>query len=62
MRAVNKGANSYYVVIMEMKVTELKEELEVCVEGVSGNKVWLRRHLHAVIVREYLDGAMADGE
>ena len=36
-----------------MKVTELKEELEVCVEGVSGNKVWLRRHLHAVIVREY---------
>ena len=26
----------------------------------SGNKSWLRRRLHAAIVREYLDGAMAD--
>ena len=25
-------------------------------------KVWLRRHLHAVIVRKYLDGAMAAGQ
>jgi hypothetical protein len=55
MRAVNKD-------LMEMKVSELKEELEARGEGVSANKAWLRRRLHAAIVCDHLDGAMADGE
>ena len=38
----------------EMKVAELKEELEARNEAKSGNKVWLRRRLHAAIVRDYL--------
>ena len=38
-------------------VAELKEELEARGEGKSGNKAWLRRRLHAAIVREYLDDA-----
>ena len=42
-----------------MKVDELKEELEARGEATSGSKAWLRRRLHAAIVREYLDGAMA---
>ena len=29
-------------------------------EATSGNKAWLRRRLHAAIVREYLDYAMGD--
>eukprot|EP00966_Prymnesium_polylepis_P002319 53447-Prymnesium_polylepis.1 len=37
---------------MAMKVTELKEELEARDEAKSGNKAWLRRRLHAAIVRE----------
>ena len=45
--------------LMMMKVAELKEELEVRGEGKTGNKAWLRRRLHAAIVREYLE-AMAD--
>ena len=61
MRAVNKD-------LMDMKVDELKEELEAMLEArdeaTSGNKSWLRRRLHAaimaVIVREYIDGAMGD--
>ena len=53
MRAVDKD-------LMAMKVTEPKEELGAREEPVSGNKAWLRRRLHAAIVREYLDGAMAD--
>ena len=32
----------------------LKEELEARGEGRTGNKAWLRRRLHAAIVREYL--------
>ena len=40
MRAVSKD-------MMEMKVTELKEELGARDEPVSGNKAWLRRRLHA---------------
>ena len=51
MRAVDKD-------LMAMKVDELKEELEARDEATSGNKAWLRRRLHAAIVREYLDGAM----
>ena len=46
--------------MMEMKVAELKEELEARGEPQSGNKAWLRRRLHGAIVREYLEGAMAD--
>ena len=41
--------------LMAMKVTELKEELEARDEPVSGNKAWLRRRLHAAIVREVED-------
>ena len=37
--------------LMSMKVTELKEELEARGESKTGNKAWLRRRLHAAIVR-----------
>ena len=54
MQAVNKD-------LMAMKVAELKEELkeelEARGEGKTGNKAWLRRRLHAAIVREHLDAA-----
>ena len=40
--------------LMAMKVDELKEELEARGEAKSGNKAWLRRRLHAAIVRLYL--------
>lgn len=43
-----------------MEVAELKEALEVRNEGRSGNKAWLRRRLHAAIVREHLEGQMDD--
>ena len=42
--------------LLTMKVDELKQELEKREEGTSGNKAWLRRRLHAAIVREYLEG------
>ena len=29
-------------------------------EGRSGNKAWLRRRLHAAIVREHLEGQLDD--
>ena len=41
-------------------MTELKEELEARGEGVTGNKAWLRRRLHAAIVREHLAATAAD--
>ena len=44
MRAVSKG-------LMAMTVAELKEELEARGEVKSGNKAWLRRRLHAAILR-----------
>ena len=47
MKAVDKD-------LLSMKVGELKEELEARGEGRAGNKAWLRRRLHAAIVREYL--------
>ena len=47
MKAVEKD-------LLAMKVGELKEELEARGEGRTGNKAWLRRRLHAAIVREYL--------
>ncbi|KOO30832.1 hypothetical protein Ctob_013295 [Chrysochromulina tobinii] len=50
MKAVEKD-------LMDMKVTELKEELASRDEPVSGNKAWLRRRLHAAIVREHLEAA-----
>ena len=40
-------------------VAELKEELEARGEGKTGNKAWLRRRLHAAIVRKHLDAADA---
>ena len=45
MKAVGKD-------LLAMKVAELKEELEARGErdGVTGNKTWLRRRLHAAIV------------
>ena len=48
MQMVAKG-------LMEMKVAELKEELEARDEPRSGNKAWLRRRLHAAIVRAHLE-------
>ena len=48
--------------LMAMKVAELKEELEVRGEVRTGNKAWLRRRLHAAIVRKYLEGATVDEE
>ena len=53
MRVVTKD-------LMAMKVDELKEELSAREEATSGNKSWLRRRLHAAIVREYLDGVTAE--
>ena len=50
MKAVSKD-------LMAMKVDELKVELEERDEIKTGNKAWLRRRLHAAIVREYLEGA-----
>ena len=47
--------------LMEMKVAELKEELAARDEPLSGNKAWLRRRLHAAIVRTHLEGAAAAG-
>ena len=40
--------------LMAMKVAELKEELEARGEAKTGNKAWLRRRLHAAVVRDYL--------
>ena len=45
--------------LMAMKVAELKEELRARGEGVSGNKAWLRRRLHAAIVYARLAAAAA---
>ena len=41
--------------LMDMKVTELKAELVARRELVSGPKPWLRRRLHAAIMRQHLD-------
>jgi hypothetical protein len=37
--------------LMAMTVVELREELAAREEPTSGNKAWLRRRLHAAIVR-----------
>ena len=36
---------------------ELKRELEARAERKTGSKAWLRRRLHAAIVREHLDAS-----
>ena len=54
MQAVEKD-------LMAMKVTELKEELAAREEPISGNKAWLRRRLHAAIVRDHLEARDAEG-
>ena len=54
MQAVTKD-------LMAMTVAELKEELAARDEPVSGNKAWLRRRLHAAIVRDHLEAREADG-
>ena len=41
--------------MMTMKVFELKAELEARGKGRTGNKAWLRRALHAAIVRAHLE-------
>ena len=43
--------------LMDMKVTELKAELEARGEVKTGNKSWLWRRLHAAIVRDHLTPA-----
>ena len=50
MRAVHKD-------LMKMIVVELKRELEARAEPKTGSKAWLRRRLHAAIVREHLDAS-----
>ena len=52
MWAVSKG-------LMAMTVAELKEELEARGEVKSGNKAWLRRRLHAAILRVRLRAVRA---
>ena len=39
--------------LMDMKIVELKAELEARGEGRTGNKAWLRRSLYAAIVRAH---------
>ena len=48
--------------LMAMTVDDLKNELEVCEELRSGNKAWLRRRLHAAILRARLRAARAQRE
>ena len=55
MQAVGKD-------LMAMKVTELKEELAARDEALSGNKAWLRRRLHAAIVRAHLEARAEEEE
>ena len=47
--------------LMDLKVTQLKDELKERGEKRTGNKPWLRRRLHGAIVRVHLD-ACADEE
>ena len=54
VRSGHQGPDGY------MKVDELKLELEERGEAKSGNKAWLRRRLHAAILRDYLEGWMDD--
>ena len=53
MQAVSKN-------LMDMLVTELKEELDARGEPKTGNKAWLRRRLHAAIVRDHIASDESD--
>ena len=46
--------------LMDMKVTELKDELNGRDEPKTGNKAWLRRRLHAAIVRDHIASHESD--
>ena len=46
--------------LMDMTVVQLQEELEVRGEVKSGSKAWLRRRLHAAIVRGHLEAVEAE--
>ena len=48
--------------LMAMTVDDLKNELEAREELKSGNKAWLRRRLHAAILRARLRAARAQRE
>ena len=50
MKAVSKD-------LMDMKVPQLKDELEARGETKTGCKPWLRRRLHAAIVRAHIASA-----
>ena len=39
---------------MDLKVTQLKEELKERGEKRTGNKAWLRRRLHGAMLRTHL--------
>ena len=47
---------------MAMKVDELKEEPQARGEAKLGNKAWLRRRLHAAIMRLYLSEAESESD
>ena len=58
-RVISKDDETgFYAVVYEEDGD--REELEERGEGKSGNKAWLRRRLHATILREYLEGLMDD--
>ena len=40
--------------LMDLKVTQLKEELKERGEKRTGNKAWLRRRLHGAMLRTHL--------
>ena len=47
----------------EVKVAELKEELDARGESnKTGNKAWLRRRLHAVLVHAHLEAEAAGAD
>jgi len=45
---------------MSMKVIELKEELAARGEPKTGNKAWLRRRLHAAILKAHFEANQED--
>ena len=44
---------------MDLKVTQLKDELKERGEKRTGNKAWLRRRLHGAMLRVHLAAAAA---
>ena len=45
--------------LMDLKVTQLKEELKERGEKRTGNKAWLQRRLHGAMLRVHLAAAAA---